>query len=54
MSAWLKMKRCHRSVNRELGQASREAGEEATDRIDVLCECGRDTCEATLDLAIAG
>jgi hypothetical protein len=43
----------YRSVNRELEQASQEAGEEATDRIDVLCECGRDSCEATLDLTIA-
>jgi hypothetical protein len=43
----------YRSVNRELEQASQEAGEEATDRIDVLCECGRDSCEATLELTIA-
>jgi hypothetical protein len=43
----------YRSVNRELEQASREAGEEAADRIDVLCECGKDSCEATFDLTIA-
>jgi hypothetical protein len=43
----------YRSVNRELEHASEKAGEEPTDRIDVLCECGKDSCEATLDLTIA-
>jgi hypothetical protein len=43
----------YRTVNRELEHASEEAGGEPVDRIDVLCECGIDNCEATLDLTIA-
>jgi hypothetical protein len=42
-----------RTVNRELEQASREAGGDADDRIEVICECGQDGCSATLTLTIS-
>lgn len=42
-----------RSVNRELEQASREAGGDADDRLEVICECGQDGCSATVTLTIS-
>jgi hypothetical protein len=43
----------YRSVNREIEQASVEAGEGPRDRIEVLCECGREGCSQVLDLTVA-
>ena len=43
----------YRAVNRELEQASEDAGRDAGDQVEVLCECGEDGCSATLALTIA-
>jgi hypothetical protein len=41
-----------RAVNREIEQASEEAGRDDDDRLEVLCECGQDGCGTTLTLTI--
>jgi hypothetical protein len=43
----------YRSVNREIEQTSEELGEGPQARIEVLCECGKDSCSATVELTIA-
>jgi hypothetical protein len=43
----------YRSVNREIEQASQEVGNGPADRIEVLCECGREGCSDVLDLTVA-
>jgi uncharacterized protein DUF2255 len=43
----------YRSVNREIEQASEHAGDGPQDRVDAICECGKDGCSATIDLTIA-
>ena len=42
----------YRAVNRELEQASEDAGRDANDQLEVLCECGEDGCNATIALTI--
>ena len=42
-----------RAVNREIEQASEQSGSGQHDRIQVICECGRDSCSETLDLTVA-
>jgi hypothetical protein len=42
-----------RNVNRELEQASRAAGSDADDRLEIICECGQDDCGATVTLTIS-
>ncbi len=42
-----------RSVNREIEQTSEQFGEGPEDSIEVLCECGKDPCSATIELTIA-
>ena len=43
----------YRSVNREIEQTSERLGEGPEARIEVLCECGKDPCSATIELTIA-
>jgi hypothetical protein len=43
----------YRAVNREIEQASEQLGEGPSDRIEVLCECGEESCSDTLDLTVA-
>ena len=43
----------YRSVNREIEQASQDAGEGPADHIEVLCECGREGCSDVLALTVA-
>jgi hypothetical protein len=43
----------YKAVNREIQEASTEAGSSPTDQLDVLCECGREGCSTTLALTIA-
>ena len=43
----------YRSVNREIEHASRESGQGPHDRIEVLCECGEESCSETLELTFA-
>jgi len=42
----------YRAVNREIEQASQEAGGTSDDQLEVLCECGKDGCSTTLTLTI--
>jgi hypothetical protein len=42
-----------RTVNRELEQASREAGGDADDQLEILCECGQEGCSEMLTLTIS-
>jgi hypothetical protein len=39
-----------RAVNREIEHVSEQEGDGSHDRLEVLCECGRDNCSETLDL----
>jgi hypothetical protein len=41
----------YRAVNREIEQATKSA-EGSHGRLEVICECGRDDCSATLDLSV--
>jgi hypothetical protein len=41
-----------RTVNRELEQATREAGAGPADELEILCECGDEGCSALLTLTI--
>ena len=41
-----------RAVNREIEQASEELGDRAGD-IEVLCECGRDGCDALIRMSMS-
>lgn len=41
-----------RAVNREIEQASEDAGGTPHDQLEVLCECGKDGCSTTLTLTI--
>jgi hypothetical protein len=43
----------YRAVNREIEQATAEAGRGQNDQLEVLCECGEDGCSATLAMTIA-
>jgi len=42
----------YRAVNREIEQASEEAGGASDDQLEVLCECGKVGCSTTLTLTI--
>jgi hypothetical protein len=42
-----------RAVNRELEQATREAGGDSEDRLEILCECGQEGCGEMLALKIS-
>ena len=42
-----------RSVNREIERASQEVGQGPHDRIEVICECGKESCSETLELTCA-
>jgi hypothetical protein len=42
----------YRAVNREIEQASEQAGGAPNDQLEVLCECGQDDCTTTLALTI--
>jgi hypothetical protein len=42
-----------RTVNRELEQATREAGGGPADELEVLCECGDEGCSAMLTLTLS-
>jgi hypothetical protein len=43
----------YRAVNFELERASDEVGGGPDDRLEILCECGEDGCDATLDVTQA-
>ena len=43
----------YRTVNRELEYAAEQLGDAPTDELEVICECGRPSCTATLTLTIA-
>jgi hypothetical protein len=40
-----------RAANREIEQASKEAGEDGV--LDVLCECGQESCSSLISLTVA-
>jgi hypothetical protein len=43
----------YRAVNLEVERASEELGRGPNDRLEILCECGQDDCETTLDVSRA-
>jgi hypothetical protein len=43
----------YRTVNREIEYAALQLGDEPTDELEVVCECGEPSCTATLRLTIA-
>jgi hypothetical protein len=43
----------YRAVNREIEQASEQLGNGPRDRIEVICECGEESCSETLELTVA-
>jgi hypothetical protein len=43
----------YRTVNLEVERASEEVGDGPQDRLEILCECGEDGCETTLDVTHA-
>jgi hypothetical protein len=43
----------YRSVNLEMERVSEELGDGPGDRLEILCECGEDGCEKTLDVSHA-
>jgi hypothetical protein len=43
----------YRSVNLEVERAGEEVGEGPQDRLEILCECGEDGCNVTLDVTHA-
>ena len=42
----------YRTVNRELEYTAQQFGDESTDELEIICECGQPTCSATLTLTI--
>jgi hypothetical protein len=42
----------YRAVNRQIEEASAEAGGAPNEQLEVLCECGEDGCNKTLALTI--
>jgi len=43
----------YRAVNLEVERVSEELGGGPNDRLEILCECGEDGCDATLDVSRA-
>lgn len=43
----------YRSVNREIEYTAQQLGDDAGDEIEIICECGRPGCDATLEITIA-
>jgi hypothetical protein len=43
----------YRTVNREIEYAAKQLGDEPTDELQLICECGQPDCTATLTLTIA-
>jgi hypothetical protein len=43
----------YRAVNLEAERVSEELGAGPDDRLEVLCECGEDDCDATLEVSPA-
>jgi len=43
----------YRSVNREIEYAAQQVGDDADDVLELICECGRTACDATLRMTIA-
>ena len=43
----------YRSVNREIEYTAQQLGDGADDEIEIICECGRPGCDATLRITIA-
>jgi hypothetical protein len=43
----------YRAVNLEVERASEELGDRPNDRLEILCECGEDGCDRTLDVSHA-
>ena len=42
-----------RAVNRELEEATEDAGGDPEDQFDILCECGEPDCDTKLTLTIS-
>jgi hypothetical protein len=42
----------YRTVNREMEYAARQLGDQADDELEIICECGRPDCTATLTITI--
>ena len=43
----------YRAVNLEVARVSEETGGGPNDRLEILCECGEDGCNTTLDVSRA-
>lgn len=43
----------YRTVNRELEYTAQQLGDDAGDPLEIICECGRPGCSATLTMTIA-
>jgi hypothetical protein len=43
----------YRAVNRELERVAEAEGDGPSDELELICECGRPSCEATIALTIA-
>ena len=43
----------YRSVNLQMERVSEELGGGPDDRLEILCECGQDGCDATVDVTQA-
>jgi hypothetical protein len=43
----------YRTVNRELEYAAQQLGDESDAELQIICECGRPECTATLTMTIA-
>jgi hypothetical protein len=42
----------YRTVNREIEYAAQQLGDGAGDELEIICECGRPECSATLTITI--
>jgi hypothetical protein len=43
----------YRTVNREIEYAAQQLGDEPTDELELVCECGQPDCAATVTMTIA-
>ena len=43
----------YRTVNRELEYAAKQHGDQPSDELEIVCECGQPGCTATLTMTIA-
>jgi hypothetical protein len=43
----------YRAVNREIEEASARLGGGPEEQVEVICECGRESCSDTIDMTVA-